>query len=122
MLLIDTIVRSSTYGLGLFTTQPLRAGCCVWRWHSLTEVVVPPGPHPAPFAEFLSHFGYLAEGIGIVVNLDNARYMNHSDTPNLVERDGCNYAARDIAAGEELTCDYRVFDCGLTLSGAFLKR
>ncbi|PKM07970.1 MAG: hypothetical protein CVV14_06225 [Gammaproteobacteria bacterium HGW-Gammaproteobacteria-4] len=61
-------------------------------------------------------------GLRIVVNLDNARYMNHSDTPNLIEVDGCNYTARDIAEGEELTCDYRVFDAGLTLSGAFLKR
>lgn len=122
MLLIDAIVRPSRYGLGLFTTQALSAGHCVWRWDPLTEVVVPPGPHPAPFAAFLSHFGYLAEGIGIVVNLDNARYMNHSDTPNLIEVDGCNYTVRDIAQGEELTCDYRVFDHGLTLSGAFLKR
>ena len=122
MLLIPAVVRPSRHGLGLFTTQSLHTGRCVWRWDALTEVVVPPGPQPPVFAEFLRHFGYLADGIGIVVNLDNARFMNHSDTPNLIEVDGCNYAARDIAEGEELTCDYRVFDAGLTLSGAFLKR
>lgn len=121
MLLIAADVRPSQYGLGLFAAQPLAQGQCVWRWDTLTEVVVPPGPHPAPFDEFLRHFGYVAEGIGIVVNLDNARYMNHSDTPNLIEVDGCNYAVRDIAEGEELTCDYRVFESGLTLSGAFLR-
>jgi len=50
----------------------------------------------------------------IVVNLANARFMNHPDTPNLIAADGCNDAVRDIAEVEELTCDYRVFDSGLT--------
>jgi SET domain-containing protein len=38
--------------------------------------------------------------------------MNHSDGPNTYEKPDGTYAARDIEAGEELTCDYSNF--GLT--------
>lgn len=34
-------------------------------------------------------------------------FMNHSDQPNLLDLGDTMVAARDIAAGEELTCDYR---------------
>jgi uncharacterized protein len=37
--------------------------------------------------------------------------MNHADTPNCVDlNDDEAVAVRDIAVGEELTCDYRSFD------------
>jgi hypothetical protein len=44
---------------------------------------------------------------------DHSRHMNHSDHANLIEAgngDAFNIAARDILAGEELTCDYNAFD------------
>jgi hypothetical protein len=34
--------------------------------------------------------------------------MNHSDNPNLVDGGEKMFAARDIAIGDELTCDYRI--------------
>ena len=34
-------------------------------------------------------------------------FMNHSNQPNLLDLGNTLVAARDIAAGEELTCDYR---------------
>ncbi len=48
--------------------------------------------------------------------LDNARFMNHSDDPTTAgvhsegSIEGHDVAVRDIAEGEELTCDYRLFD------------
>jgi len=37
--------------------------------------------------------------------------MNHADAPNCDDSgDTFTVARRDIAAGEELTCDYRSFD------------
>ena len=49
--------------------------------------------------------------------------MNHSDKPNVIEGDPDreeNIAARDIEAGEELTCNYHAFDLDAVrkLSGA----
>ena len=36
-------------------------------------------------------------------------YLNHSKTPNMVERDGDFYTARPIVEGEELTVDYGTY-------------
>ena len=60
---------------------------------------------------------YLHEGSAkYVFCLDNARFMNHTHEPNTRgvnppdQPYGYDVATRDIAAGEELTCDYREFD------------
>ena len=46
----------------------------------------------------------------IVLDCDEGRFMNHSDMPNVDLSDPARgTATRDIAAGEELTCDYRQF-------------
>jgi SET domain-containing protein len=50
------------------------------------------------------------EGI-TVLEFDNGRFMNHSDAPNTDFTDpDTGWAIRDIAAGEEITCNYRDFD------------
>jgi SET domain-containing protein len=36
-------------------------------------------------------------------------YLNHSITPNMLEKDGDFYATRDIEAGEEITVDYGTY-------------
>ena len=41
---------------------------------------------------------------------DDARYTNHSGTPNTRCRDDHTYATRDIQPGEEITSDYAEFD------------
>jgi SET domain-containing protein len=47
--------------------------------------------------------------------------MNHADNPNTAgvhesgSIEGFDVAMRDIAAGEELTCDYRTFDAHVDL-------
>ena len=46
-----------------------------------------------------------------ILSADHSRHMNHSSDPNVISLDGIqDIAARDIAAGEELTCDYDAFD------------
>jgi len=124
MMLIQTTVQMSAHGLGLFTAVAIAKGDCVWRWDATTEIVLPAydSARNMAFESFLDTYGYHAKDIGLVVNLDNARFMNHSNDPNLEEVDGANYALRDIAPGEELTCDYRVFDAGLSRCGRFLKQ
>lgn len=123
MLLIKTEVKPSRYGLGLFAAEFITEDTCIWTWDDRTEIVM--SLHDAKsdiFEEFLSTYGYYVPEFGIVVNLDNARFMNHSDTPNGIEIDGSTYAKYDIQAGEELTCDYRIFDHGLTQCGEFLQK
>jgi len=47
-----------------------------------------------------------------VLCADQAKFVNHSDQPNLLDsEDGAvEYAAYDIAANEELTCNYYASD------------
>jgi hypothetical protein len=61
---------------------------------------------------------YQDERTGLwVLCSDDARYMNHSDQPNLAIQGEDMHALRDIAAGEELTCDYREFDLQARTTG-----
>jgi len=43
--------------------------------------------------------------------------MNHSFQPNCDDQGPTTVAACDIAAGEELTCDYRTFDMNSKQNG-----
>ena len=65
---------------------------------------------------FFEHYGYLDRNMRrIILCFDDARFINHSDTPNVAtdyaqDRYGLDVALRDIAAGEELTMDYAGFE------------
>jgi hypothetical protein len=57
-----------------------------------------------------------------MLNLDNSRFMNHSESPNTYEEPvGTVRANRAIRCGEELTCDYRAVDHELGACGRFLR-
>ena len=66
--------------------------------------------------EFFAHYGYLDRNVKrIILCFDDARFVNHSDTPNVAtdyaqDSYGLDVALRDIAAGEELTMDYGGFE------------
>lgn len=61
-------------------------------------------------------YAYFDERLGLYeLCSDDARFFNHADMPNtrsLVTDlgDEIDVAVRDIGAGEELTCDYSLFD------------
>jgi len=42
-----------------------------------------------------------------VLELGNTNYINHSDNPNI---DNEGQALKDINIGDELTCNYKLFD------------
>lgn len=121
MLLVKASIRPSPiHGLGCFAEEPIRKGQVVWQFDPRLDVVIPYdalGTFPQPVQDFLNMYGYVTlrgDSKVIVLCGDHAKHMNHSDAPNCVDAfvDGVevNIAARDIAAGEELTCDYYSFD------------
>lgn len=110
---------SEIHGVGCFSTQDIPKGSVVWQLDPVFDLSFADDDVAAmsPVSRaFLSIYGYGQEEAGrryIVLCGDHARHMNHSDQPNVVEAgDGStiNLAARDIAAGEELTCNYWDFD------------
>ena len=116
MLLVRCSVRpSAIHGLGCFTEEAIKAGQTVWIFDSRIDIRVPVSDltgFPDAIQDFLRTYGYEEMHDGertILLCGDHARHMNHADEPNLIDGD-TNIAARDIPAGEELTCNYYVFD------------
>jgi hypothetical protein len=71
---------------------------------------------PALAQDFFRHYAYrpLADEGVWYLNGDFAKFMNHSDHPNIQSTSdatgGHDVALRDIEIGEELTADYREFE------------
>lgn len=121
VLLVKTEKRqSSIHGLGLFAAQDIPAGTPTWEFTPGIDQAIHPQmlerfpPHARPW--FMT-YAYLDIKSGLyVLCADDARYMNHAEEPNVAgdyDKEpvfGLDVAARDIEAGEELTCDYRTFD------------
>jgi SET domain-containing protein len=117
MLLVRTrLERSSIHGLGVFAAEPIAAGTEVWRFTPGFDLEAHPellARQPERFREQLLHYGYIDRRLKLfILCCDDARYLNHSETPNIgpdyaLERHGVDIALRDIREGEELTVDYR---------------
>ncbi|WP_405773629.1 SET domain-containing protein [Streptomyces sp. NBC_00859] len=106
-------VRASrTHNVGLFATEPIPIGTAIWnpcvkcsRW-SKEEVAALP---EARFAA-LDIYGHLLSDGSLLLPCLGAYLMNHSCEANVLDT-GLDFgvAVRDIAAGEEVTCDYATF-------------
>lgn len=121
MMLVETVTKqSSIHGLGLFADQFIAEGTPTWRFvPGIDQAIHPERIEQIPdlSREWFKRYAYLDIKTGLyVLCADDARYMNHSDSPNVTgdyDLDpvfGVDVAARDIEEGEELTCDYRTFD------------
>jgi hypothetical protein len=103
VLLVRTEVRpSAIHGQGLFAAQSIRKGQDVWRFEPRVDQIS---------AVASGHFSWRTE-YGYVTPGDDAKFINHSKTPNLWTMPGMApvCAARDIEAGEELTESYADYD------------
>ncbi len=120
MLLVRVLVqRSPIHGLGVFALEPIPEGTQVWRFTPGFDLDVDPAlvhAQPEPLRERLLHYGYIDPRLGrYILCCDDARFVNHSDAPNLrsdftLDRYGVDTAARDIAPGEELSVDYELVE------------
>ncbi|HEY0021489.1 MAG TPA: SET domain-containing protein [Longimicrobium sp.] len=113
MMTVATFVASSPiHGVGLFATRPIAAGTVACRWDDRFDLAFSNEEverMPPLMRGFLEHYGYQddREPGFTFCEVDNGRFMNHSPQPNLDQVGDRCVALRDIAAGEELTCDYR---------------
>ena len=109
MLLVKTVVKNSSIeGLGLFAAADMPADTQVWAYHQdfdkvLTEDKLEEMPEWQK--DFFRRYCF-SSGDLLYYCIDDARFMNHSEKPNLVDRPEGTFTARPIKAGEELVCDY----------------
>jgi SET domain-containing protein len=122
MLLVSTYIAASEIeGVGVFAAAPIRKGTLIWRLDPDFDRLIPAGAYdsmPETMKELIDRYAYPSpDKTGyLVYEVDNGRFMNHSDTPNTnFSEYGGGTAMRDIAAGEELTCNYHEFYEGFEL-------
>jgi len=116
MLLVRTYVGASPiHGLGCFAAQPIVQGARVWELTPGFDVVMTEPQWqrlPAWQREHLSTHAYLDSQLRMwVYCADDARFFNRARPPTVVAASAfVDIAIRDIAVGEEITCDYSLFD------------
>lgn len=124
MLLIETrVAPSAIHGLGLFAVKKIPRGTPVWKFQpdfdrefSSAQFAAQP-PSAQTHLRWFAFFDRL-NGSWILSG-DHACFMNHSAVPNTgaaanAQAPVVTVALRDIAAGEEITCDYFTFDAEAT--------
>lgn len=114
MMMVDTELRqSSIHGLGVFLSTPVRKGDLIWRFDARIDRVYTQqelASLPEHVQRYLQTYSTWHEPTRLFVLCgDNGRFLNHADAPSTVSNAisfGEDHAARDLAAGEELTSDY----------------
>lgn len=119
MLRVKTYLDKSTIpngGIGLFADEDIEEGTVVWEFVEGMDVEIPEEKlehmHPLD-KEFMLTYPYYNEPTkSFIFPVDNARFFNSSDTPNVKEDKGKapTLAARKIFKGEELLTNYFLFD------------
>jgi SET domain-containing protein len=118
MLLVGTYLSSSKInGFGIFAQEFIPAGSVVWEFTPGLDLEFWVDEQPQRIQEYLRHYGSRVEPSIYLLCGDNARFMNHSDNPNVSGAQSPNIALRDIEAGEEITCNYAEFN--LDFKGSF---
>ncbi len=121
MLLVKTKVKSSSiHGLGLFADEFIAQGTPIWKFDKKIDLKFTEGELkkiPEPARSSILHYCYHSNVDGTYVFCsDDARFFNHSSSPNVKsvdlqdEPEGMEIALRDIKSDEELICDCREFD------------
>ncbi len=107
----DTEIRhiSESMGFGVFATRAIPRGTVVWTLCELDQHI-----SPARRLELsegsrreLDTYAYVDASGAFILCWDHGRFVNHSCDPAMMPVGQYHeIAVRDIAAGDELTCDY----------------
>jgi SET domain-containing protein len=119
MLLVPTYVGPSAIeGVGVFAAAPIPRGTQIWLLDESFDRILGDEEIEAlggPQRDFVERYGYphtTKPGLTII-EVDNGRFMNHSAQPNTdFTNPAAGLAIRDIAEGEEITCNYEEFAPG----------
>lgn len=116
MLVPCYLAPSLIEGLGVFSSAHIKKGDVIWRFDPRFDQLIRRddiAAAPAHVQEFFERYTYEMPDYPdcVVLDADEGRFMNHSDRPNAdFSSHDVGIATRDIPAGEEITCDYRVLE------------
>jgi SET domain-containing protein len=94
-------------GIGLVADKNIKKGTAVWTYSQIIDIFVKNKDIPKESADFFETYGVKRKG-GFFLNLDNARFINHSFKPNTksLGHEENNIAIKNIKKGEEITINY----------------
>lgn len=107
--------NSKINGTGVFADEPLKKGEIIWKFVKHFDVKITDKQFktlPKIAQEYILHFAYYSkkEG-GYILCSDNAKFTNHSSTPNMKTLNKVNsIVTSDIKVGDEILEDYFYFD------------
>ena len=110
---------SPEVGYGVFATQDIPAGTITYVKDSLEIIVTPSdySSHVADMQAAIDKYSYIDEEGNRIVSWDFAKYVNHCcDCNSMSTGYGFEIALRDIAAGEQLTDEYGIFNLETEMS------
>ena len=100
---------SDEIGLGVFATKFIPKGTLIWTMCAFDRHFTPAevAALPATHQKLMQHYAYEDVFGSLVLCWDGGRYVNHSCKPVMLPVDsGLEVCIRDVAPGEEITCDY----------------
>jgi len=120
---VYTRIARTEHGVGVVAMRPIPMGTDPFKncdpfgdVIEIPEAEFEASDAPEEAKDLVRDFCALQNGIYYVPDygidaIDKSYFLNHSDEPNMMTPDGGEtlIAARDIAAGEELTTDYNVY-------------
>ena len=114
-------------GIGLFATDFISNGTTIWKFDSSfdREFIINDFEQINECVfQFIKIYGSHISDEKWHVCLDNARFMNHSDNPNIIfstdkSNDIVGIAIKDINKGEEITANYKKFDIDCSIDLGF---
>ena len=113
MLIVNTYLdKSKIHGIGVFADEFIKKETLISKIIPGLDCIVEKDSLKNLDYSIQKHFkdhayNYDLDSSLLVLELGNTNYINHSDNPNI---DNEGYASRDINIGEELTCNYKLFD------------
>jgi SET domain-containing protein len=115
LLQVSTFIAASAIeGVGVFAAEPIRKGTMIWRSDERFDLFIPIAEYrdaPHFLRQLFERYAYPSPDRPgfLVYEVDNGRFMNHADNPNTDFSGVGGWATADIAAGEEITCNYAEF-------------
>lgn len=120
MMLIETRVASSRiHGMGLVAAKFVPRGTPIWKFQPGFDHDFSPEQFaalPEPARQHTRHFCFVSKmDRHVILSGDHACFINHSTAPNTgapadAAKPVVTIALRDLAAGEEITCNYFDYD------------
>lgn len=123
MLMVKTkLGLSKIQGVGLFADEDISEGTIVYKacefegipldflvWSEAEWAAMEKNLSKGTQRQIKRHAYKYREDGWYIMELDDTKFINHSDSPNLIVSEVGDIAVKDIKSGEEILTDYRTF-------------